>query len=71
MAKIHGLREGTMYEKHISKLDRSFGYMRDGNVTHYVRVGYGRKTNNRGNYGKHYNPSIRDRRNNALMDQWE
>ena len=75
MAKAHGLRGGTMYEKHIAKLDTSLGYMRDGHVTHFVQVGFGQKTNNRGNYGKRYNPSIRDMRSNNKMynqldDMW-
>ena len=62
MAKEHGLREGTIYKRHTDKLDTSYGYIRAGHITHFVRVGFGRKTNNKGQYGKRYNPSIRDMR---------
>ena len=62
MLKTFGEQGGTVYEKHIAKVTKSGGYMRDGNVSHYAAVGFGEKTNNRGNYGKPYNPPIRDRR---------
>lgn len=60
MMKSFGLQGGTMYSKHRAKITKSTGYMRDGNVSHYIQVGFNQKTNNRGNYGKSYNPSIRD-----------
>ena len=37
---IFGARQGTLYQNQREKLDVSFGYMRDGNVTHYVQVGF-------------------------------
>ena len=42
LAKVLGLQQGTLYTKHRAKLDVSFGYMRTGNVRHYVSV-YPRK----------------------------
>lgn len=41
---IFGARQGTLYQNQREKLDVSFGYMRDGNVTHYVQVGFHGKT---------------------------
>ena len=32
-----GLCGGTIYEKHRNKIKLSIGYMRDGNVSHYVQ----------------------------------
>lgn len=37
---IFGARQGTLYRNQREKLDVSFGYMRDGNVTHYVQSGF-------------------------------
>ena len=48
-----GQRGGTVYEKHIEKVNKSLGYMKDhGNITHYVNVGFGEKTRDRNRYGK-------------------
>ena len=71
MLSDFGEQGGTIYEKHIAKVNKSGGYMRDGNVSHYVKVGFGEKTNNRGNCGKNYNPSIRDRKANIIAQQQE
>lgn len=49
LAEELGLQQGTLYAKHRAKLDVSFGYMRTGNVRHYVSV----------HPRKHY---VRDRR---------
>lgn len=38
-----GLQQGTVYQKHREKISMSSGYMRDGNVTHYVSAGYSHK----------------------------
>ena len=44
---IFGARQGILYQNQKEKLDVSFGYMRDGNVTHYVQVGFNGKTRDR------------------------
>lgn len=46
MVKDHGFRGGTLYERHQEKISKSPGYMRDGNVSHYARVGFTIKTRN-------------------------
>lgn len=38
-----GMQGGTLYAKHRDKVTNSLGYMRDGNVSHYVSVGYTKK----------------------------
>ena len=58
--KAHGQQGGTVYERHRNKIDRSPGYMRDGNVTHYVAVGFREKTRDRNRYGKVRTLSRRD-----------
>lgn len=40
-----GMQGGTLYAKHRDKISTSLGYMRDGNVSHYVSVGYTKKYN--------------------------
>ena len=47
----HGKQGGLIYERHRRKIDRSLGYMRDGNVSHYVSVGFLPKTKDQGRYG--------------------
>ena len=67
-----GLQGGTIFERHRDKILSSAGYMRTGNVSHYVAVKPTRKTRKRGRYGKVYTPSYRDsKRNEALSDQLE
>ena len=51
MMRDHGKQGGLIYERHRQKIDHSLGYMRDGNVTHYVSVGYRPKTKDRNRYG--------------------
>ena len=51
MMRAHGQQGGLLYEKHRWKIDRSLGYMRDGNVSHYVSVGFRPKTKDRDRYG--------------------
>ena len=51
MMQAHGQQGGLIYEKHRRKIDRSLGYMRDGNVSHYVAVGFRPKTKDRNRYG--------------------
>lgn len=40
-----GMQRGILYAKHRDKISTSLGYMRDGNVSHYVSVGYVKKYN--------------------------
>ena len=51
MMRCHGQMGGLIYEKHIEKINRSLGFMRDGNVSHFVCVGFGNKTRDRDRYG--------------------
>ena len=44
LMKAFGLQQGTLYERHRKKISRSLGYMRDGNVRHFVSVRPSRKT---------------------------
>ena len=57
-----GQRGGTVFEKHRSKADRSAGFMRDGNVSHFVDVGSRPKTKDRNRYGSVKRLSRRDAR---------
>lgn len=55
LAKTFGLNQGTVYERHRDKIENvSSGYMRDGNVSHFVSVNASKKTRRTGSYG----PSI-------------
>ena len=62
MMRAHGPKGGLLYEKHRRKIDRSLGYMRDGNVSHYVSVGFRTKTKDRDRYGPARRLSHRDTR---------
>lgn len=44
LIEAYGLQQGTLYEKHREKISKSLGYMRDGNVRHFVAVRPRRKT---------------------------
>lgn len=52
LLRIFGVRQGTAYNKQREKLAVSYGYLRDGNVTHYIQVGFSEKTRDRNRYGK-------------------
>ena len=69
LIKALGLQQGLTYEKHRNKIQRSLGYMRDGNVTHYVACGFRLKTRDRNRYGKIYLPSHSDAK--KLLDAHE
>jgi len=70
MMLAHGQQGGLLYEKHRRKIDRSLGYMRDGNVSHYVSVGFRPKTKDRDRYGPARRLSRHDTRlENALREQ--
>ena len=64
MMCAHGQQGGLIYEKHRRKIDRSLGYMRDGNVSHYVAVGFRPKTKDRDRYG----PARRLSRHDARLE---
>lgn len=65
-----GEQGGSVYEKHIAKIHKSAGYMRDGNVSHYAQCGFITRTKNssrRGTpsslyYGTRYNYKPHDQR---------
>ena len=44
MMRDYGKQGGLIYERHRQRIDQSLGYMRDGNVSHYVSVGFRPKT---------------------------
>lgn len=70
MMLAHGQQGGLLYEKHRRKIDRSLGYMRDGNVSHYVSVGFRPKTKDRDRYGPARRLSRHDTRlENDLREQ--
>ena len=62
MMRAHGQQGGLLYEKHRRKIERSLGYMREGNVSHYVSVGFRPKTKDRDRYGPAKRLSRRDTR---------
>ena len=62
MMRDHGKQGGLIYERHRQKIDQSLGYMRDGNVSHYVSVGYRPKTKDRNRYGPARRLSRHDKR---------
>lgn len=62
MMRDHGKQGGLIYDRHRQKIDRSLGYMRDGNVSHYVSVGYRPKTKDRNRYGPARRLSRHDKR---------
>lgn len=55
-----GLQGGTIYQKHRDKVMKTPGYMRDGNVSHYVCVKPRRCTQKRKRHGMPYTPSRHD-----------
>ena len=64
MMRCHGQMSGGVHEKHRRKIDRSLGYMRDGNVSHYVSVGFRPKTKDR----DRYSPARRLSRHDARLE---
>lgn len=63
-----GLQGGCVYEKHREKIGRSIGYMRSGNVSHFVSTKSRRKTRSRDQYGRVFTPPARDRVRLDCMD---
>ena len=64
LMRAHWQQGGLIYEKHRRKIDRSLGYMRDGNVSNYVAVGFRPKTKDRDRYG----PAKRLSRHDARLE---
>lgn len=48
LAKALGLQGGTLYAKQREKFQRSAGYIRDGNLRHFVACGVKRKIHAKG-----------------------
>lgn len=81
MAKDFGLNGGTVFEKHRAKVRKSSGYMKDGNVSHYVSTKASRKTKvsghrrwsgpsyKRGFYRAKFNYSVHDERRVIKMEE--
>ena len=70
MMRDYGKQGGLIYERHRQKIDQSLGYMRDGNVSHYVSVGFRPKTKDRDRYGPARRLSRHDTRlEDALREQ--
>ncbi len=70
-ALMHSLGQqgGMVYEKHIKKINQSLGYMRDGNVTHFVQAGFRQKTRDRSRCGPVVRYSPHDQR--AADETWQ
>ena len=51
LLREHGLQGGLLYEKHRRKIERSAGYLRDGNAAHHAAVGFRPKTRDRSRCG--------------------
>lgn len=65
-----GLQGGCVYERQREKIGRSIGYMRTGNVSHFVSTKPPRKTRKRDRYGRVFTPPARDAvRLNSMDDQ--
>lgn len=58
--KALGMQGGMVYEKHRAKVRRSTGYMRDGNVSHYVSTKPGQRTRDRNRMGPTFLPPHND-----------
>ncbi len=55
-----GMQGGMLYEKHRKKAQRSGGYMRDGNVSHFVSTKPRKRTRDRSRIGPVFLPPHRD-----------
>ena len=55
-----GMKGGMLYEKHRKKVRRSGGYMRDGNVSHFVSTKPRKRTKDRSRLGPVFLPPHRD-----------
>lgn len=55
-----GMQGGLLYHRHRMKIQSSAGYMRTGNVSHFVRVKKRPKTQSRNRYGSVFTPAKRN-----------
>ena len=62
MMRTLGKQIGLDYDRHVEKVERSSGYMRDGNVSHYVATKPTLKTRDRSRMGPPFLPPHRDRK---------
>lgn len=69
MMKKLGQQGGTVYDKHIAKINKSLGYMRDGNVSHYVSCGFGTRTKNSSRRGTPSSLEYKPRYDYKVHDQ--
>lgn len=71
MLKDLGKQGGSLFKKHVAKVQKSLGYMDGGNVTHFVSPSKPRiHTQSHENYGSKFNPSKRDATKlDSLRDQ--
>lgn len=56
-----GLQQGTDYSKQRAKLENSYGYLRTGNVRHFINAKPKVKTRDKSRYGKSDNLSRHDK----------
>lgn len=55
-----GLQGGTVYQRQRDKIAHSSGYMRTGNVSHFVCTKPRKKTRCRDRYGRVFTPPVRE-----------
>ena len=70
LLKSLGTQSGTIYEKHVAKINKSFGYMRDGNLTHYAACGFNEKTRSKSRRGKSFRFKHSDALRALRKDDW-
>ena len=51
LAVALGMQMGTLYAKHVEKFEKSKGYVRDGNLRHYVSCHCKRRIHVKGDRG--------------------
>lgn len=66
---MFGLQGGTVYQRHRDKIAQSSGYMRTGNVSHFVSTKPRKKTRCRDRYGRVFTPPARDVARMTSMDE--
>ena len=69
LLKDFGPNEGILFERHTQKVNKSLGYMKDGNTSHYVAVGRSKKTKNTARHGTPKNLSYGKRYNYKPSDE--
>lgn len=53
LAKSLGMQMGTLYMRHVEKFQASSGYVRDGNLRHYVACNRKRRIHVKGQIGEY------------------